>query len=304
MNLPLAKLVSFLFACAVAVITYAEQGRETPPFDYSQASNIIVYTGDGKQSLWFPKPLETDTSRGPAILYRDLLSAISESLPVTSPLAEHRYIMDIQSEGGYKRLYVGGDWISDGESISFFQDLNPVLNHIESRMAVGTLADYSTKHTEAKYAVTANDGDNESASGDHELSREEELESLHETLDVVTAMVESDYQKSLGQESPEATAGESESSGKEMETPQQSKAAIAAFQGKHQDNAVQTGSAESVPIREASLLPDEPGIDDESMHGQSGRGYLIWLLMLVIALVIVIWLVVRASMRRRDSQFS
>lgn len=304
MNLPLAKLVAFLFACAVAVVTYAEELRETPPFDYSQASNIIVYTADGKQALWFPKPLETEHSRGPAILYRDVLSAISESLPVTTPLADHRYIMDIESERSYKRLYVGGDWISDGKSIGFLQDLNPVLNHIDSRIAIGTLADYSTKQTEAKYSASTNDGDNESAPGGHELSREEEFESLHEALDIVTEMVESDYRKSPGQESSEATASESESSGKEMETAQQPKAASAALQGKHQDNAVPTGLAESVSIREASPLPVEPIIDDESMHGHSGRGYLIWFFMFVVPLVIAIWLVVRASRRRRGSQFN
>lgn len=147
----ISKIVFTILLVVSASFSSASEKYKSIAFDYSAVKDIYVYTEGGTKSVVFPTPLDTEFSIGPAVLYRDILAALSNQQPITMPLGESKYIIDLLGEGEFKRFYLGDAWISDGQTISLLSDNNPIITHIDKRFMVGSPISFSTDDQDRNY---------------------------------------------------------------------------------------------------------------------------------------------------------
>lgn len=185
----LSKIIFTLLFITSTPFSIGAENLQSIAFDYSEVKNILVYTEGGQKVIVFPKPLEVAHSRGPAILYRDVLDALSRSQKITSPAGDSKYIMDIEIDGNFKRLYLGDDWISDGQYVSSFEDGNPVVTHIEKRLMVGKPAPFTTADQDRKYGKFDQSNQLDTLTDEERTSIQElELQSIRSTLEVANEL--------------------------------------------------------------------------------------------------------------------
>ena len=265
-------------------LTYAESPAPSLAFNYSQATNIIVYTHDGQQSIWFPKPLEIEHSRGPAILYRDILFAITNSSPTSEHSENHQFIIDIITEQRYKRLYLHDTWISDGFIIYRFDEINPVLEHIKKRFQIGTPANYTIRHTALKFPSLTSHETRTQASQKERISAEQARERVSRLITPTSESERSTQTNVLSSASPHSSITQVVTA----------KHATVSTPRPAPGNETTTDSSTR---RAQESTPDE--MPDKTSQNPDGRAMLVWRFGVWIALIVVLVIALLVTGRKK-----
>lgn len=159
---------------AMPILAWSEErGSEADRskyFDYMSTERMILYNGDGTESVGLTNPLSSDPLLARAHgreLYELILPPMAEFVSMVIPMPEEpEYVLDLLAADSYKRLYLGPGWINDGRNIAFFSDdhWGSILDILEPRINKG-VSSLSMADIERKFRPTAR---SQSLTKDHE----------------------------------------------------------------------------------------------------------------------------------------